>query len=66
MTGYGRLKDTVADAVISALEPLRTRHDDLLGDPAELARILDIGADRARATSRPVITAAYRAMGVMR
>lgn len=64
LTGYGQLKDAVADAVIAELEPIRVRHDELMADPAELQRILAAGADRAREVADPVLAAAYRAMGV--
>ncbi len=39
-SGYGQLKNTCADAIIAELEPIQRRHDELLGDPAELDRVL--------------------------
>lgn len=62
--GYGQLKDAVADAVIVELKPLQSRHNELLADPAELARLLDAGAQRARETSAPVLAHAQRSMGI--
>ncbi|MEI7773060.1 MAG: tryptophan--tRNA ligase [Chloroflexales bacterium] len=49
--GYGALKADVAEAVIEGLRPIRERFDQLIGDPAELDRILAIGASQARAVA---------------
>jgi tryptophanyl-tRNA synthetase (EC 6.1.1.2) len=46
--GYGALKGEVADVVVAAVEPFQTRLAELLADPAELDRLLALGADRAR------------------
>lgn len=63
---YGRLKQDTADAVIAALDPIRRGHDELLEDPAELERILAVGAAKARGAADLFLTAANRAMGVTR
>jgi tryptophanyl-tRNA synthetase len=36
----------------------------LSGDPAELDRLLDEGAEKARVIARPTLAAAYAAMGL--
>jgi len=36
----------------------------LNSDPAELDRLLAIGAERARATAAPTLAAAYKAVGL--
>ena len=46
--GYGELKAEVADVVVGVVAPFRARMEELLGDPAELDRILSAGAHRAR------------------
>jgi tryptophanyl-tRNA synthetase len=46
-SGYGDFKAALGDAAVAALEPIRTRYEELMGDPAELERILEGGADRA-------------------
>jgi tryptophanyl-tRNA synthetase len=46
------------------LSPLRARLDEFRKDPAELDRILDAGAQRARALGAPVLEQAYRAVGL--
>lgn len=38
--GYGPFKDAVADAVVSVVEPIRTRYQELRSDPGELQRLL--------------------------
>lgn len=50
-SGYGDLKAAVAEAVVSALEPIRTRYDELTGDPAEIDRMLATGAGKAAAVA---------------
>lgn len=53
--GYGHLKKTVAELVLTSLEPVQTRHAELMADLAELDRMLETGADRARAIAGPTI-----------
>ena len=62
---YGELKDTCVDAVVGALDPVRRRHDELMGDPAGLARLLEHGAGRARSVADPVLRRARDAMGLV-
>ena len=47
-TQYGPLKSDTADAVIELLAPIRERYRELSSDPAEIARLLAAGADKAR------------------
>ena len=51
--GYGALKGDVAEALIESLRPIRERFEQLISDPAELDRILAIGAEQARAVAEP-------------
>lgn len=53
--GYGALKNDVAEAVIEGLRPLRERYHQLIVDPAELDRLLAVGADQARAVAEPKV-----------
>jgi tryptophanyl-tRNA synthetase len=46
--GYGYLKVDLADAVVAFLEPFQERANTYLADPAELDKVLDDGAARAR------------------
>jgi tryptophanyl-tRNA synthetase len=53
--GYAALKREVAEAVIEALYPIRTRYHELISDPVELDQILAVGADRARSVAEPKV-----------
>jgi tryptophanyl-tRNA synthetase len=46
--GYGDFKGDVAEAVVALFAPVRERYAELVGDPAELDRVLAAGAERAR------------------
>jgi tryptophanyl-tRNA synthetase len=62
--GYGDLKRRVAEVVIAALTPIQERYNQLIGDPAELDRLLAIGADHARSIADPMLTEMKRRMGL--
>ena len=50
--GLWRAQDAeVAEVIIEGLRPIRERYEHLIADPAELDRILDDGAQRARAVA---------------
>src|SRR5438270_8742859 len=57
--GYGRFKADVAEAVVALLDPIQRRYSDLRGDAGELARLLRLGADKAREASAPTLAAMY-------
>jgi tryptophanyl-tRNA synthetase len=61
--GYGDFKSDVAEAVIELLEPIRSRYRELRADPAELQRLLAMGAEKARASSAPTLALMYERMG---
>jgi len=61
--GYGDFKADVAEAVIALFEPIRTRYQELRADPAELNRLLAVGAEKARASSAPTLALMYERMG---
>ncbi len=61
--GYGDLKQTVADLVVEAVRPIRERFVELMDDPAELDRRLEIGARRARAVAEAKVLAMKEKMG---
>lgn len=64
-SGYGALKRDVADAVVELLRPVQERHAELVGDPAEVEKVLRQGAGRARGLARPVVDRAYEAIGLL-
>jgi tryptophanyl-tRNA synthetase len=62
---YGHLKVAVADAVVEALTPVRTRTLELLEDPAELDSILAAGAYKAREVASKTLADVYERVGFM-
>ncbi|WP_046504543.1 tryptophan--tRNA ligase [Streptomyces odonnellii] len=62
---YGALKKDTAEAVVELLRPLRKRYAALAADPGYVDGVLREGAERARGMARPVVDAAYRAMGLL-
>ncbi|MBM3948543.1 MAG: tryptophan--tRNA ligase [SAR202 cluster bacterium] len=62
--GYGDLKKRVAETVIAELTPIRDRYERLMGDPAELDRLLAIGADHARSIASPKLEEMKRKVGL--
>lgn len=63
--GYGDLKGAVADAVTSTFEPIRARALELLGDPAELDRLLATGAARADEIAERTLATVYDRVGLL-
>jgi tryptophanyl-tRNA synthetase len=63
--GYGTFKTAVAEAVVELLGPVQQRYRELLDDPAEVERVLAVGAEKARATAAPTLERAKRAMGLL-
>ena len=64
--GYGRFKEDVGEAVIELLQPIQRRFVELRGDEAELRRLLEQGADKAREASAPTLATMYERMGFAR
>ncbi len=62
---YGALKTAVAEVTVEALRPVRERYAELAADPAELDRLLAIGAEKARSMAAPVLERAYRHAGLL-
>lgn len=64
-TQYGPLKKDTGDAVIAVIEPIRTRYQELMADRGELARLLSIGNERARAVAATTLKRAHDAIGLL-
>lgn len=64
--GYGQFKEDVAEAVVELLAPFQRRYEELRSDDAELARLLAIGAEKARAASTPTLELMYDRMGFVK
>jgi tryptophanyl-tRNA synthetase len=65
-SGYGRFKEDIAEGIIELLEPIQTRYRELRADPAELQRLLAMGAEKARVSSAPTLALMYERMGFTR
>jgi tryptophanyl-tRNA synthetase len=63
--GYGELKSEVADVVLSVVEPIRDRANQLLADPAELDRLLAKGAAKATELSDKTLATVYERVGFL-
>jgi tryptophanyl-tRNA synthetase len=64
-SGYGALKTTVAEAVVEFVRPLQERYAELERDPAEVGRILGVGAERAEGLAEGVMTRVRDAVGLL-
>jgi tryptophanyl-tRNA synthetase len=61
--GYGDFKSDLADLVVEFVTPFRDRTLELLGDRAELDKILATGAERAHAVASDTLAVAYDRIG---
>ena len=64
--GYGSFKADVAEAVVTLLDPIRGRYDELRADEPQLRSLLARGAAKARETAAPTLEQMYERMGFVR
>ena len=64
--GFGAFKPKLADLAVASLSPISTEMSRLMQEPAEIDRILGLGADRADAIARPVMDRTYEIVGMVR
>jgi len=64
--GYGDFKSGLADVVAETFGPVRARALELLGDPAELDRVLAANADRAAEIADATLARVYDRIGFLR
>ena len=62
--GFGAFKPALAELAVETLRPIGARLKQLERDPAELDRLLKLGAERAGAVAAPTLAKAYAAMGL--
>jgi tryptophanyl-tRNA synthetase len=62
---YGALKVATADAVCAFVEPFQARTRELLDDPAELDRLLAVGAQRADEVASATVADVYERVGFL-
>jgi tryptophanyl-tRNA synthetase len=63
--GYGDLKKDLAEVVIEFIRPLQERTRTYLDDPAQLDKLLAVGAEKARAVAAPTLRTAYDRVGFL-
>jgi tryptophanyl-tRNA synthetase len=64
--GFGAFKPALAEMLVATLRPIRDRFVALKSDHAAIDAILTAGAEKANAISAPTVSAAYRALGLLR
>jgi tryptophanyl-tRNA synthetase len=64
-TQYGPLKDDAGEAVVAILAPIQHRYHELMGDKAELSRLLRTGAEKARAVASATLERTYGNIGLL-
>ena len=62
---YGPLKADAGEAVVEVLTPIQHRYRELMGDPAELSRLLRVGADKARSVASATLARTYSNIGLL-
>ncbi len=62
--GYGDMKKRLFDYYLQTFGEARARYEELVGDPAEVERILSAGAEKARETAGPLMDEVRRAVGM--
>jgi tryptophanyl-tRNA synthetase len=61
---YGDLKKQVAEAVVSALEPIQKRYREITAETGYIERVLEEGAERVRPAARDTVEKVKSAMGL--
>jgi tryptophanyl-tRNA synthetase len=64
-TQYGPLKADAGEAVVEILAPIQHRYHELMGDKAELSRLLRMGAEKARAVASATLERTYTNIGML-
>lgn len=64
-TQYGPLKADAGEAVVAILAPIQHRYHELMGDKAELSRLLRTGAEKARAVASATLERTYNNIGLV-
>ncbi|NOD84393.1 tryptophan--tRNA ligase [Ruegeria sp. HKCCD6119] len=62
---FGEFKPMLADLAVAKLAPISTEMSGLMGDQAEIDRILARGAERAREIAAPILQKTYEIVGMV-
>jgi tryptophanyl-tRNA synthetase len=63
-SGYAGFKRELAEAVTAHLEPIRMQFEEVMGDPAELEKILSRGAERAAGVAEGTMVRVWERTGL--
>jgi tryptophanyl-tRNA synthetase len=63
--GYGDLKKDLAEVVVEFVRPIQERTKSYLDDPAQLDKLLAVGAEKARAVSARTLKRVYDRVGFL-
>jgi tryptophanyl-tRNA synthetase len=63
--GYGDLKKDLAEIVAEFVRPIQERTATYLDDPAQLDKLLAVGAEKARSISAPTLRTVYERIGFL-
>jgi tryptophanyl-tRNA synthetase len=63
--GYGDLKKDLGDALVAYLEPIQERYKKYASDPGEVAKILEVGAEKAQSYSSKKLATVYERVGFL-
>jgi tryptophanyl-tRNA synthetase len=63
--GYGDLKKDLAEVVVEFIKPIQARTKEYLDDPAQLDKVLAIGAEKARTVATVTLAAVYDRIGFL-
>ncbi|MEV0897971.1 tryptophan--tRNA ligase [Actinoplanes sp. NPDC049802] len=63
--GYGDLKKDLAEVLVEFVKPIQERTKLYLDDPAQLDKVLALGAEKARAVSAVTLASAYQNVGFL-
>ena len=61
--GWGQFKPLLAETIVSALEPIQSRHRELMADRSELERVLADGQSKAEAVANATLERVRDALG---
>jgi len=63
--GYGDFKRDLAEALVEFLRPLQERYVEISSDPAGIERVLNAGAEKARAVATKTLATVYERVGFL-
>jgi tryptophanyl-tRNA synthetase len=64
--GYGDLKKDLAEVFVEFVTPIQQATREYLDDPAQLDKMLAVGAEKARAVASPTLATVYDRLGFLR